>query len=91
MLTRRGFVKWGLAAALPVVITAILVYSLPHGAGVYILFLLFFSEISVFAISIMAASFLNRSKRFMLLVSAGVTSAYACYVWYEMSKGLPGG
>ena len=82
MLTRRGFVKWGLVAALPVIITAILSHPSLFDRYVFWVFIPYFSPISVFGISGMAASFLKRSNRVTLAVSAGVTSAYIYCIWF---------
>ena len=51
------------------------------GLGMIIIFILYFSEISVFALSVMAVSFLKRSNRFTVAVAAGAASAYIYYMW----------
>ena len=77
MLGRRGFVAWGLVATLPVITTIVLLHHPLIGRGAIMLFMLYLSEISVFGISVMAASSLNRSNCFALSLSAVVTFAYA--------------
>ncbi len=81
MLTRRGFVKWGLVAVLPVIITVILSHPSLLDRHAFLYFMFYFSAISVFGISGMAASFLKRSNRVTLAVSAGAAFAYVCGIW----------
>ena len=73
---------WGLVAALPVIITVILVVVIDPIMILHFLF--YFAPISIFGISIMAVSFLKRSNRVTLAVSAGAASAYACYAQIEL-------
>ena len=82
MLTRRGFVKWGLVAVLPVIITVILSHPSLLDRYIFWVFIFYFSPISVFGISGMVASLLKGSNRVTLAVSAGVAFAYIYCVWF---------
>ena len=62
---------------MPAIITIILLHHPPIGRGAILIFMLYLSEISVFGISVMAASSLNRSNCFALSLSAVVTFVYA--------------
>ena len=68
---------------MPVIVTVILLHSLLTGMGEVFLFVLYPSEISAFGIPVILTSFLNRSGCFAPLLSAGVTSAYAYFMWMQ--------
>ena len=68
---------------MPVIITVIPLHPSLIGTGAIFLFVLYLSEISVFGISVILTSFLNRSGCFAPLLSAGVTFAYAYFMWMQ--------